>query len=601
LPEKKGKPYNMNVLKNLKIKFKLSLAFGLTTLILISLSGCVVYILNEIDKQGNDITESMKLSDALNEAKYNLTWDKQLVMEVLASENKEEVSEQLRNHAEAIKGFDENINIIQQVGGNKEWGNKYDPIKTKVVKIAEGLDEQHNTKLTPLFERLQSQKLDLLTLQENTKAILESKNEEEIAVHNQKLEALGNELSLTDHTFDDLANAINEKLLNTESDIAVIVEGSAKNTDELVAISISGIAITSVISILISIFIGIAITQSIAGPLKSAATLAEKIANGDLTSSIDLDQKDEVGDLAKSLRKMVVKLQEVIGFIINASENISTASNQMSSSSQLMSEGATEQASSVEEISSSMEEMAANIQQNTNNSKQTEKIARNAAKDVTESNEAVAKTVDSMKTIANKISIIGEISRQTNLLALNAAVEAARAGEHGKGFAVVAAEVRKLAERSQLAATEINEVSSTSVDIAQKSGELLNSVVPNIQKTSDLVAEISASSIEQNAGADQVNNAIQQLNQVVQENAATAEEMAAGAEELNAQAESLKEMVQFFKIETNRSHVMNQKMDVQSKRKIKTFSPKGNPLKRAELKLNLNTEPAHADSEYETF
>ena len=199
-----------------------------------------------------------------------------------------------------------------------------------------------------------------------------------------------------------------------------------------------------------------------------------------------------------------------------------------------------------------MEEMTANIQQNTSNSRQTEKISTQAASDIMISKDSVMETVNSMKLIASKISIIGEISRQTNLLALNAAVEAARAGEHGRGFAVVAAEVRKLAERSQQAATEIDEVYSKSVDVAQKSGEMLFEVVPNIQKTSDLVQEVTASSVEQSSGAEQVNSAIQNLNNVVQENAATAEEMAAGAEELNAQSELLKEAVAFFKIKTEK-------------------------------------------------
>jgi methyl-accepting chemotaxis protein len=307
--------------------------------------------------------------------------------------------------------------------------------------------------------------------------------------------------------------------------------------------------ITSLLALIMSVIIGIAITRSIAFPLKLASQFVERIAKGDLTSTIELEQKDEVGDMISSLRSMVVKLKEVLEGVISSANNITGASEQLNQSAQQMSEGATMQASSVEEISSSMEEMTANIQQNTTNSKQTEKIANESAHEIEEGQKAVVDTIDSMKLIAGKISIIGEISRQTNLLALNAAVEAARAGEHGKGFAVVAAEVRKLAERSQLAATEIDGVSLKSVQISEKSGELLKSVVPNIQRTAELVKEIATSSVEQNTGTEQINGAIQQLNQVVQESAAVAEEMAASAEELDAQAITLKDLVAFFKTE----------------------------------------------------
>lgn len=537
----------MNSLRNLKIKFKLTIAFGLVTLILLCLSIFVIRVMNKIDKQGNDISESMKLSDGLNEAKYNLTWDKQLVMEVLASETELEIEEQFTSHKTAIAGFDENINIIQNVCTKEDWGVEFSEIKKKVASIAAKLDAVHNSTLTPLFEKLKTQKVNFAKLNATKEAVFAANIPEQVEALNTQLKEMEAQLSVTDHEFDNIANSVNDELLKTESDINYIVEKSAKATDDLVALSTTSIVITAIISIIISILIGITITNSIASPLKQAVDFAEKIVNGDLTAKINIDREDEVGDLVNSLRKMITKLQEVITSVIGASNNILAASDQLNSSTQQMSEGATEQASSVEEISSSMEEMAANIQQNTNNAKQTEKIARNSSNDIKDSNVAVGKTIDTMKTIASKISIIGEISRQTNLLALNAAVEAARAGEHGKGFAVVAAEVRKLAERSQIAATEINEVSSKSVDIALKSGELLQSVVPNIQKTADLVQEITASSIEQNAGADQINSAIQQLNQVVQENAATAEEIAASSEELNAQAETLKQIVSFFK------------------------------------------------------
>jgi methyl-accepting chemotaxis protein len=359
--------------------------------------------------------------------------------------------------------------------------------------------------------------------------------------------------------------------------------------------------IVLVIAIIVSVFIA----NSISRPIISLVEKIKVVATGDLTVNIESKTKDEVGQASGAMKGLVEKLRDIIGVVITSSDNITSTSVQMSSSAQQLSQGATEQASSVEEISASMEEMAANIQQNTNNSKQTEKIASHAAKDVEDSNQAVLKTVSSMKTIASKISIIGEISRQTNLLALNAAVEAARAGEHGKGFAVVAAEVRKLAERSQLAASEIDELSAASVSIAQNSGELLSNVVPNIQKTSDLVQEISASSIEQNSGAQQVNSAIQQLNQVVQENAATAEEMAAGAEELTAQAEQFRDVISFFKVETDSKIEKSHKVSVSQKHPAQTTLAKKvqadlSKKETSDVKIKLAVAD-DVDKEYQKF
>lgn len=326
------------------------------------------------------------------------------------------------------------------------------------------------------------------------------------------------------------------------------LEQAKEETDKLYAEMKSDMIMLMVLGVLLAGAIAIWIIYSISVSINKAKNAIQAVAEGDLTIKIAADNKDEIGELLMYLSSMVEKIKEVISSVTSAADNIAAASQQMSSSSQQMSEGATEQAASAEEVSSSMEEMAANIQQNTDNAQETEKIAFRAAEDVQEGSKAVNQTVDSMKKIAEKIGIIGEIARQTNLLALNAAVEAARAGEHGKGFAVVAAEVRKLAERSQLAANEINELSSSSVAIADKSGKLLEQIVPNIQKTSRLVQEISASSTEQNAGAEQVNNAIQQLNQVIQQNAAGAEEMASSSEELSSQADQLKETVLFFNV-----------------------------------------------------
>lgn len=303
------------------------------------------------------------------------------------------------------------------------------------------------------------------------------------------------------------------------------------------------------LAILLSITIAYFIITNINASLKKANDVITKLAEGDLTQKITDVSRDEIGQLLQNMQAFIEKLKGIIESIVNGADNIADASNAMSETSQQMSQGTQEQAASAEEISSSMEQMASNIQQNTDNAQQTEKIAIKSAEDMRESSTAVNQTVDSMKKIADKIGIIGEIARQTNLLALNAAVEAARAGDHGKGFAVVAAEVRKLAERSQIAAEEINGLSSFSVTIADKSGRLLELVVPNIQNTAKLVQEIAASSSEQSSGAEQVNNAIQQFNQVIQQNAAGAEEMASSSEELAAQADGLRDVVSFFRID----------------------------------------------------
>ena len=341
---------------------------------------------------------------------------------------------------------------------------------------------------------------------------------------------------------------------------AVVASGIAiQNAAEVSAIGMkivyssqSAISLFVLIIGIISCAIGIAVTlfltYSISQAMAKGVSFAEKVAAGDLTVATGIDQTDEIGQLAKALDTMRDRLQDIVHTIVTAASQVSDGSQQLSSTSQEMSQGASEQAASVEEISASMEEMTSNIRQNAENAQTTEKIAKKSASLAEEGGTSVLQTVEAMKVIASKIGIIEEIARSTNMLALNASIEAARAGEYGKGFAVVASEVGKLAERSQKEAGEISKLSAESVRVAEATGQIITAMIPEIKRTAELVQEISASSNEQNSGAEQINQAILQLDQVVQRNASAAEESASMSEELAGQSDAMQDTMSYFKV-----------------------------------------------------
>jgi methyl-accepting chemotaxis protein len=299
----------------------------------------------------------------------------------------------------------------------------------------------------------------------------------------------------------------------------------------------------------VTVCIVVLLVRSLLTGLRRSMAAASALAAGDLTQRIAAHSDDEMGVLVAALGEVRDSLQRVIGEVRTSAEALSAASGEVSATAQTMSQAASAQAASVEETSAAVEEMTASITQNGENAKVTDGMAIASARQAGDGGGAVEQTVSAMKGIARKIGIIDDIAYQTNLLALNAAIEAARAGEHGKGFAVVAGEVRKLAERSQVAAQEIGEMAGSSVAVAEKAGSLLAEMVPAIRKTSELVQEIAAASQEQSTSVGQINTTMAQLNQITQQNASSSEELAATAEDMSSRALKLQQLVAFFRVD----------------------------------------------------
>jgi methyl-accepting chemotaxis protein len=571
--------------KNFKIGTKLSISFGVLVLVLVFVGLREFSLINSMQDKKIDVVKSYTLADIVMESKSVLLTEQQNIMEIMDATSLEEIDTWVESHKNAQVEIEQLIQSGRDITSDDTWGIQLAKDKESISASFSSLEEKFENDLIPLVNNLTQLKTGSLKLQSNNE-----KN---------NLEA---EMDDSDHKFDSIATAIISELNVLEVKTEKFVETANAESEKLAVRAKSEGLSMLLFGIILSLILSISTIRSIKGPLLKSVDFSKAIANGDLTARLNVNQKDEIGQLADSLTLMLNKLNEIVHNIRTGTDSIAAASGQISSSSQMLSQGATEQASSTEEVSSSMEEMASNIQHNMDNARQTEGISVKATDSMMAMSKIAKESFDSIRTIAEKITIINDIAFQTNLLALNAAVEAARAGEHGRGFAVVAAEVRKLAERSKMAANEIETLSKNSLKVTEESKHMMDSLVPEIQKTSMLVQEIASASIEQNAGADQINSAIQQLNLVTQQNAASSEELATSAEELSSQAENLKETVTYFTIEEDQHKSVKKQSGLQYNQQQYNHRPASDPVKKTIHSMKpVEKKTQVVESDFEKF
>ena len=498
---------------NMRIATRLALGFGIVLVLLVAQSLISMQRMAEMNDQTRSIVQDRYVKIKMASQLVQLSLDNgRLVRNVLLSTSETEAArykEQIvANRAKNTELYDQLDKLV-----NTEKGKAL--LKEAVAKRG-----ALSAKYEPLFQ---------LARTDQAKAV----------------EFMKNEFAPANNAMMEVLAEFNRFQSDSMDRAAANAEATYQDVRKMVTMLSAG-------AVVLAVIIGFLITRNLlktlGGEPSYAAEVLLEVSKGNLALEVET-RKGDTGSMMYAVKQMVERLAQIVGEVNSAADSLSSASEEVNATAQSLSQSSSEQAAGVEETSASIEQMTASISQNTENARVTDGMATKSAHEAQEGGEAVKATVQAMNQIAQKIGIIDDIAYQTNLLALNAAIEAARAGEHGKGFAVVAAEVRKLAERSQIAAQEISEVATSSVELAARAGHLLDEIVPNIRKTSDLVQEIAAASEEQSSGVGQINSAVSQLSMATQQNASSSEELAATAEELATQAEQLQQTMSFFRLQ----------------------------------------------------
>lgn len=544
----------LDILKKLSIAQKLYYGFGIILFIII-INGITTFVtLNNSRKLNKTLTEEYSpTSEHLSKLGDLVAESKMLIRSWVFIDKQTGTPDKLRLETIHKESLDKELKVINEL--EVEWEDE----DTLIIKSI-------NEKITSLVKMEKDIMQSLNSFEAYDDAMITFMVEPQVQ-EGGELIVLSDEIIKATRQLAEKYNSKSNELLSSMSFTYSFFAGL--------------VIIMSLIIIGISVFVAWLLMNSIIAPLKKGVAFAQAIGNGELTATVDVDQKDEIGQLADALRDMANNLKSIVITIKTNSGNLVDSSKILKESSMQLSKGSADQAASAEEVSTSIEEMVANIDQNTDNAIQTEKITVETARDVNIADQLSSQAAKAMKEVSEKITIIGDIAFQTNILALNAAVEAARAGEHGRGFSVVAAEVRKLAERSKTAADEIVNLVTTGLKVSQEAGDKARLLVPDIEKTTQLIKEISAASLEQKTGAEQINLAMQQLNMITQENASSSDILTQSSNQLAVLAENLQQAVGIFKVDANAPNPQPKTMPSpkeSGKITVKKTAPK-NPVK----------------------